>query len=261
MHGEGQEASGHSAPTPWPQGPGHGPSSCPSRTPDSARPVNVPLGYCTSVAATGLPQGHSPGVPCSSPRKGRANLWEGTGAGCPTGRMDRQGWGWRTGARTVPDLATPTSDGGGGGQRGDQAPPTSLTSPAPCQLPPSDQRSHGPPCLCLRGASHPGEGVSWEQAPRAAAPWACGPASSHRPGSSPPSGAPRSPGSGVWEAGLPKSGTSSGERRTAMEMQRWPARGRTHASGPAQEVGGQSQETMPALAMVAAHAGDHPVLP
>lgn len=59
-HGEGQKASGHFAPAPWHQDPGHGPSSCPSRTPDSAWPVNVPPGYCTSVAATGPPQGAQP---------------------------------------------------------------------------------------------------------------------------------------------------------------------------------------------------------
>lgn len=56
--------------------------------------------------------------------------------------------------------------------------------------------------------------------------------------------------------------SSNGDPGQPATAQRRPvARGCAHASGPAQEVGVQSQETMPALSVVAAHSDDHPVLP
>lgn len=94
--------------------------------PDSAGPVTVPLGYCTSVAATGPPQ-RAPAQVCPAAactREGPPSERR-EGLAAPTGQMNRRGWGmenWRAG---LPELATPTLDRGGlGGQRGDWAPPT-----------------------------------------------------------------------------------------------------------------------------------------
>lgn len=50
-------------------------------------------------------------------------------------------------------------------------------------------------------------------------------------------------------------------RPPATALRRLMARGCAHAPGPAQEVRGQSQETMPALSVAAAHSGNHPVPP
>lgn len=94
--------------------------------PDSAGPVTVPLGYCTSVAATGPPQ-RAPAQVCPAAactREGPPSERR-EGLAAPTGQMNRRGWGmenWRAG---LLELATPTLDRGGlGGQRGDWAPPT-----------------------------------------------------------------------------------------------------------------------------------------
>lgn len=131
----------------------------------------------------------------------------------PTRQMDG-GWGMEVRRSTAGSFELDRV--GLSDRHGGRAPPTRLTFQVPCPLPPFAQRSPEPPCLCLPGASHPGVGPAWAQAPQGAVPWACGPASSHPPDFSSLSWATRSPGSYVWEVGLLRSGTSSEKRKVAM---------------------------------------------
>ena len=226
-------------------GPGHRGLPCPSRALDSARPVHIPPGYCTStgpVAACmreGPPSGRGVGLAASLDR------W-----------VDEVGVGnWRVGHPRYPTLDRGGRAWPAWGPGPTHLPATMLTSQAPSQLPPSGQWSPGTPCLCLLGASHPGGGASWAQAPQGAAPWACGLASSHLPRSSPPSWVPESPGSSVWGAGLLKSGTSSGERRAATGT--WDGNlgregGPKHLDSP-RDPGSHLEDNVPGLLMVATH--------
>lgn len=168
-------------------------------------PVMVPPDYCTPQLP-GPPGSPRPGHPAAA-CMGRGCLQG--GEGCPP-LLDRQTGGvgvetWRAGGSGAPPQ---TRAGPVWGPGPTHLPGSKLTSQVPCRLPPSGQWSPGPPCLCLLVASRLGGEASRGPAPRRAALWACGPASSRWLDSS-LSWARGSSRPCVWEAGLPKCGTSS----------------------------------------------------
>ena len=174
----------------------HSPAAWPSWEPQ-------PRASCGSLHGKGLPSGRR-GLPTAA---GQTNRW-GRGGDLEGRRL------W-----------CPTPDTGAGpvwGPGPTHLPGSKLTSQVPCRLPPSGQWSPGPPCLCLLGASRLGGEASRGPAPRRAALWACGPASSHWLDSS-LSWAQGSPRPCVWEAGLPKCGTSSEERSSSGDPGVWDA--------------------------------------